>query len=87
MDLSSRIIELARAIALDMIAGDIELAAALKLKAPLASPAFSGSPTAPTQAKGNSSKRLATTAFVQTAVKAAMQEMNKEITAARITGW
>lgn len=33
--------------------------------APLASPAFSGTPTAPTAAKGNSSTSIATTAFVQ----------------------
>ena len=32
--------------------------------APLASPAFTGNPTAPTQAAGNNSTRLATTAFV-----------------------
>lgn len=34
----------------------------------LASPAFTGNPTAPTQASGNNSTRLATTAFVQDAV-------------------
>lgn len=34
----------------------------------LASPAFTGTPTAPTQADGNSSTRLATTAFVATAL-------------------
>jgi hypothetical protein len=34
-------------------------------RAPLASPAFTGSPTAPTQAAGNNSTRLATTAYVQ----------------------
>ena len=32
------------------------------------SPAFTGNPTAPTQAAGNNSTRLATTAFVQTAI-------------------
>lgn len=37
---------------------------ALAGKAPLASPALTGNPTAPTQAAGNSSTRLATTAFV-----------------------
>lgn len=42
--------------------------AALDLKAPLASPAFTGDPTAPTQAGGNDSTRLATTAFVQAAL-------------------
>jgi hypothetical protein len=36
--------------------------------AKLASPAFSGNPTAPTQTIGNNSTRLATTAFVQSAV-------------------
>lgn len=36
----------------------------LDLKAPLASPALTGNPTAPTQATGNNSTRLATTAFV-----------------------
>lgn len=33
--------------------------------APLASPAFTGTPTAPTQSLGNNTTRLATTAFVQ----------------------
>lgn len=41
---------------------------ALALKAPLASPALTGNPTAPTQTAGNNSTRLATTAFVQGAV-------------------
>lgn len=39
-------------------------------KAPLASPALTGNPTAPTQSAGNDSTRLATTAFVQAAVTA-----------------
>jgi hypothetical protein len=34
-------------------------------RAPLASPAFTGNPTAPTQAAGSNNTRLATTAFVQ----------------------
>ena len=34
-------------------------------RAPLASPAFTGNPTAPTQARGNNSDRLATTAFIR----------------------
>ena len=38
----------------------------LALKADLASPALTGDPTAPTQAPGNNSTRLATTAYVQT---------------------
>lgn len=36
---------------------------ALDLKAPLASPALTGAPTAPTQAAGDSSTKLATTAY------------------------
>jgi hypothetical protein len=43
---------------------------ALAAKAPLASPALTGNPTAPTQASGNNSTRLATTAFVQDAMTA-----------------
>lgn len=35
--------------------------------APVASPSFTGTPTAPTQTAGNNSTRLATTAFVKTA--------------------
>lgn len=38
---------------------------ALAAKAPLASPALTGNPTAPTQTSGNNSTRIATTAFVQ----------------------
>ena len=40
----------------------------LALKAPLASPAFTGIPAAPTAAGGTNTTQLATTAFVQTAV-------------------
>lgn len=40
--------------------------------APLASAALTGTPTAPTQAVGNNSTRLATTAFVQAAVASAL---------------
>jgi hypothetical protein len=39
-------------------------------KAPLASPALTGNPTAPTQSSGNNSTRLATTAYVDAAVAA-----------------
>jgi hypothetical protein len=38
------------------------------LKAPLASPAFTGSPTAPTQSASDNSTKIATTAYVETAV-------------------
>ena len=44
--------------------------AALALKANLSSPAFMGTPTAPTQSSGNDSTRLATTAFVQAVIDA-----------------
>jgi phage-related tail fiber protein len=44
---------------------------AVAARAPLASPALTGSPTAPTPSPGNSSTLLATTAFVQAAVAAA----------------
>lgn len=42
----------------------------LALKANLASPAFTGTPTAPTPAAGNNSTLLANTAFVQAAISA-----------------
>lgn len=44
----------------------------LGLKAPLASPDLTGNPTAPTQTAGNSSTRLATTAFVGGAISTAV---------------
>jgi len=44
------------------------LAAALNLKADLASPAFTGTPTAPTAATGTNTTQVATTAFVQDAI-------------------
>lgn len=43
---------------------------ALAAKAPLASPALTGTPTAPTATEGNSSTQIATTAFVTAAVAA-----------------
>jgi hypothetical protein len=39
--------------------------------APLASPAFTGTPTAPTATEGDNSTQIATTAFVKTAADAA----------------
>jgi hypothetical protein len=44
------------------------IAVAIGTKADLASPGFSGSPTAPTQSSGDSSTKLATTGFVQAAI-------------------
>ena len=43
----------------------------LGLKAPLASPALTGTPTAPTAASGTNTTQIATTAFVQSAVSGA----------------
>jgi len=45
-----------------------ELDQALSLKAPLASPAFTGTPTVPTPAAGNNTTQAASTAFVQAAI-------------------
>lgn len=52
------------------IANVTNLQTSLDAKAPLASPALSGNPTAPTQSAGNNTTRLATTAFVQAAIAA-----------------
>lgn len=48
-----------------------DLLAQLLAKAPLASPALTGDPTAPTQVPGTSNTRLATTAFVMAALAGA----------------
>ena len=49
--------------------GDVEVIQdALALKAPLASPAFTGTPTAPTATFGTNNTQIATTAFVKNAV-------------------
>lgn len=48
------------------------VSAELGKKAPLASPNLTGSPTAPTPAAGSNNTQLATTAFVQNAVNAAV---------------
>lgn len=64
----------------DLVKGKIQLAGdlggtasaptvpALASKAPLASPAFTGNPTAPTQTQGDNSTKVATTAYVDSAV-------------------
>jgi len=52
-----------------LVEGDIaNLTTDLAAKAPLASPAFTGNPTVPTQTAGDSSTKAASTAFVATAV-------------------
>lgn len=60
------------------IADVTSLQTTLDGKAPLASPALTGTPTAPTQAQGNNSTRLATTAYVDTlgATKAASSHVH-----------
>ena len=57
---------------------------AIATKADLASPAFTGNPTAATQASGNSSTRLSTTAFVQGEI--ASNSANVNITGGTIDG-
>ena len=47
----------------------------LAQKAPINSPTFTGSPKAPTPAKGNNSTQVATTAFVTTAVGEAVADI------------
>ena len=49
----------------DMDTADAALQADINLRAPLSSPAFTGNPTAPTQAAGNNSTRLANTSWVK----------------------
>lgn len=62
---------------------------ALALLAPLASPVFSGNPTAPTPSAGDNDTSLATTAFVNTAVGAQVQPGDFKVVASRKapTGW
>lgn len=50
------------------IANVDNLQTTLNAKAPLASPALTGTPTAPTAAAGTNTTQIATTAFVQTAL-------------------
>lgn len=53
---------------------------ALDLKAPLASPAFTGAPTAPTAAPGTNTAQVATTAFVRAAIPLSGQSANITLT-------
>lgn len=53
----------------------------LAAKAPLASPAFTGNPTAPTPSSSDSDTSIATTAFVQAVVNAAVAILNTAIAA------
>jgi hypothetical protein len=57
-------------VASDLSTLSASVSAALADKAPLASPALTGNPTAPTQAPGDDSDKLATTAYADAAVAA-----------------
>lgn len=52
---------------------------ALDLKAPLASPALTGTPTVPTAAKTDNSTKIASTAFVQTLLSALQSTINDSL--------
>ncbi|WP_431642150.1 tail fiber protein, partial [Enterobacter hormaechei] len=52
---------------------------ALGLKAPLASPALTGTPTTPTPAKTDNSTKIASTAFVQTLLSALQSTINDSL--------
>jgi hypothetical protein len=54
------------------------LVAALALLAPLASPALTGTPTAPTATSGTDTTQVATTAFVETAVSTVSGDVSTE---------
>ena len=58
---------------------------ALDLKAPLASPALTGTPTAPTATAGTNTTQIATTAFVTTAVSNATNFTQVNISSWKIT--
>ena len=70
-------------------------AAELALKAPLASPALTGTPTAPTAATGTNTTQIATTAFVMAEVAALGEVMvfkgvvnsNSDLPATHTAGW
>ena len=58
----------------------------LGTKAPLASPALSGTPTAPTAASSNNTTQIATTAFVQTAVAGTVNLTDFSVTSNSASG-
>lgn len=67
-NLSSGVAALARQIAVDKVATDIEINSLKSGKANLVSPTFTGTPQAPTPEDGDSSANIATTEFVQRAL-------------------
>lgn len=58
--------------------------ALLSDKAPLASPAFTGTPTAPTASSGTNTTQVANTAFVQTAIASAVQDLDLSIVSGKL---
>lgn len=70
-NLSSGVAALARQIAVDKVATDIEINSLKTGKANLASPTFTGTPQAPTPDAGDSSTNIATTEFVHRAMSSA----------------
>ena len=65
---------------------NINLASALNAKADLASPTFTGTPTAPTAATGTNTTQVATTAFVQDAISNASLTLASNNTALTQSG-
>ncbi len=79
----------------DLVAADIpniaesqvtSLVSDLALKAPLASPALTGTPTAPTAAGGTNTTQIATTAFVQAAIPASVTIVDEETPSGTVNG-
>ena len=68
------------------IASEKAVRTELNLKAPLASPALTGTPTAPTAATGTSNIQIATTAFVQDAISTASLTIAENNPALTVSG-
>lgn len=68
----------------DLLTYETSNNAAVALKAPIASPVLTGTPTAPTPAVGDNTTNIATTAFVGAAVAATANIANSAVTYAKI---
>ena len=69
------------AVQADVDVNEAAVTNALNFKAPLASPALTGTPTAPTATVGTNSTQIATTAFVTNAISSVVIEVTDEIIA------
>ena len=69
------------AVQADVDANEAAVTNVLNFKAPLASPALTGTPTAPTATVGTNSTQIATTAFVTNAISSVVIEVTDEIIA------